>query len=555
MKNFLLLFKKDLAYFVSSYKQDRKRWDIMNILSSVVLLCIIYGVFIYVFHGFAELYLNTNFGTPDASKERAYELLTYVFTAVILINVFVGVKKIYNSISESEDCEVLIFQPISARTIFFYKLVGVFFSQVISSLLILLPVGISVDTLSVAVGGSGYYFAICFSIVFIPLVSCALAAVFSIPYIAVMRWVDSKFIIHLILYVVIIACGFWLYSIFLSGLTGLLNSGEIQFIFDRNTINTLNSLSKQLFPSNFFVNILFGEKVWVSILIIIALSLGASAITYFVIQAMYSRILQDKMEGNVKVYNNKGDYKKRSVTQTLLRKEFLVVLRTPSYAFQYFATAVTLPFMVYVCVNLMRSMMSTLTVIDCDYELAIFVTSMFCILTNTFCTTNISRDGKMFAMLKTLPVKCADIIRCKMIFCGVVSTFSILASCVTLIAVGYLTIWQAAFVWFVAMMLSIAEIAYATRKDLNSPTFPSSDHDEITESSGKTSTVSLIGLFVSILAGGGALLLSALLGIISTVQNAILASMGFVTVITSIVFALSLIYLFKGLKTKYYSDN
>lgn len=554
MSKLLLLFQKDASSKLKLFKQNKQQRDIGGLLSSVVLLCIIYGVFIYVFKAFAEMYLGSTFTDPSAGADRVYELLTFVYCAVFLINVLVGVRKIYNSLVENDDCDVLMCQPISARTIFLYKLIQIYTTQVISSLLILVPVSIVTDVLTVFAGGAGYYFVMLFNVLMVPLISCAVAALFSIPYTAIMRLIDSKFAIHLLLYIAVVAVGFWIYSKFLSVLTGLLNSGKIEFVFDRNTINILHGVALKLFPSNYFVNMLFGTKIWQSILIIIGVSGGAAVITYFVIQTMYNRILQRKMEGGTKVFNNKPVYKMRSVTATLLRKEFLVVLRTPSYAFQYFATSVTLPFMVYVCVNLMRSMMSTLTILDCDYELSIFVISMFSILTNTFCATNISRDGKMFAMLKTMPVRCVDIIRSKLIFCSIVSLVSVLASCITLAAVGYLNAWQTVFIFVMAMLLSLAEIAFATRKDLNSPNFASGFKDEVSESNSNISTVVLIGLFVSLLAGGGALALTTVLSLLYSAKYALIASIGIVAVIVVAAFVLSFVYLFRKLNKKY-SDS
>jgi hypothetical protein len=548
MKKLLLLFKKDAIDKKLAFRRDKQNRDIIGHISSLILLTIIYGVFVYVFRAFAAMYLNTTFTDPTAGRDRVYELITFVYCIVFAINVCVGVKKIYGSISESKDCDVLMCQPISARTIFMYKLINIYRTQLMSSFLSLLPVTIIADVLSPFVGGAGYYFAMLFTILLVPFISCALASLLSIPYTAVMRYIDSKFVLHLVLYIVSIGVCYWIYSIFLKTLTQLLRSGEIDFVFDRNRINALHAVADKLFPSNYFANILFGTNVWISVFIILGLSMGAFIITYFVIQNMYNKILQLKMEGTVKVYNHKPVYKKRSITATLLHKEFLIVLRTPSYAFQYFATSITLPFMVYICVNLMRSMMSTLTVIDCDYELSVFVISMFCILTNTFCTTNISRDGKMFSMMKTMPVRCNDVVKCKLIFCNIVSMVSVLISSVTLAVANYLNAWQTIFVLVMSMLLSFAEIAYATRKDLNSPNFLTSDKDEVTEGNSNVSTVVLSGLFVSILAGGGSLALSTVLGLVSSITTALWASIGLVTGLIILAFALSLIFLLKGLE-------
>ena len=80
----------------------------------------------------------------------------------------------------------------------------------------------------------------------------------------------------------------------------------------------------------------------------------------------------------------------------------------------------------------MESMLKTLTFVNCNYALSIFVVSMFGILTNSFCTTNISRDGKMFGIMKTLPISIKKIVNAKILFCGMVSCLSVLISAMVL---------------------------------------------------------------------------------------------------------------------------
>ncbi len=551
----LLLFKKDFIERMSTFRQKGIRKDSVGFISSFVLLAIVYGVFIYVFAEFAGLYMGLTFGNPTAAYDRAYEMTTVVFGAVFLINIIVGVTKIYAAISKSEDSDVLICQPISAWSIFFYKLLKVYISQMISSALVLIPASIVIDTVSGHLGGVNYYLLMLFATVIAPLISCALAALISVPYTKIMRKLDTKFVLCLLGYVVLLSVGFVVYSGFLEILTSLLQNGEIQFVFDANAIQTINLVTKNVYPANLLANLVFGKDILLSTLIIAGASILCGAIAYFVVMRLYDKIVQQRLEGRVKSFSHKYTCKKRSTFRTLVLKEFLVVLRTPSYAFQYFATTFTLPFMVYVCANLMQSMMGTITILDCNFAIIIFVIAMFSILTNTFCTTNISRDGNMFAMLKTMPVRAADIVKAKFAFCGLVSFISVLASVVTLSILGMLVWWQAIFALLIGCMLSFAGIAFSTRKDLANPAFPKGALQEITEGNKSASMTTLIGLIVSLIIGGGEVALSAVLSILSTQVIATLVPMAFVTVAVTAMFVASLIYLRKGLDKLYFETS
>lgn len=557
MKNqILLLFKKDLAEQVSLFKQRGVRKDIVGAISSMLLLALVYGTFIYVFAEIAKIYVDLTFADQSASFSRVWELTTVVYAVVFVVNIIVGVTKIYSSIATDKDIDVLICQPISMWTIFFYKLIKIYFSQVVSSAFVLVPASIVIDVVSPLAGGFGFYVLVLATVVFAPIISCAISALLSIPYTAVMRLISSKFVIHLIGYVVLIVVGFVAYSFFLETLTALIQDGDIKYIFDRNTVSTIAQLTSYLYPANLLANMLFAKDILKSILLTTGIVVVCGVISYFVVRSLYVHLVQQRLEGQNKTFHRQYKCKKHSVMSTLLIKEFKVVLRTPSYAFQYFATAVTLPFMAYICANLMQSMMKTITIIDCNFELVVFVMAMFSILTNTFCTTNISRDGSMFAMLKTMPVNAKQIVDAKVAFCMIVSSVSVFATVVVMLVTKMLVWWQAIFVLAIGLALSLVEIAFSTKNDLKNPTFPQSATQEITEGNSNSSLTTLLGLIISIVVGGVQVALSAILSIV--MENTLLATLipiAFVTLVVGILFVVSFVQLHKGLDKMYLETN
>lgn len=557
MKNkILLLFKKDLAENTAIFKQRGVRKDVVGSISSLLLLALVYGTFIYVFYELAKMYVDLTFAVTNAHKDRVLELTTIVYAVVFVINIVVGVGKIYSSIATDKDSDVLICQPISVWTLFFYKLIKIYFSQVVSSALVLVPASIVIDLVSPFAGGATFYLSVLATVVAVPVISCAVSALLSVPYTAIMRLISSKFVLHLIGYVVLIALGFVAYSFFLEALTSLMQTGNIQYVFDRNTVTIISIVTSYLYPSNLLANVLFGEEIASSILWTVGVVVVCGVISYFVVRVLYVNLIQQRLEGHTKTFRNKYKCKKRNTISSLILKEFKVVLRTPSYAFQYFATAVTLPFMAYICANLMQSMMKTITIFDCNFAIIIFAMAMFSILTNTFCTTNISRDGNMFAMLKTMPVTAKQVVHAKVIFCMIVSSVSVLATVAVMFATGMLVWWQAIVVFFIGLALSFAEIAFSTKRDLKSPAFPQSATQEITESNSNSSMTTLVGLILSVIVGGAQVLLSVVLSIV--MQNAVLATIipiAFVTLVVGIFFAVSLIHLNKGLNKMFLETN
>lgn len=556
MKTVLLLLKKDRQIFLSENFNGNRRHDVFGALSTIILLALLYGTFIYVFYHFARFYMSATFEVQGAERARAFELTTFVYAAMLLINIFVGVKQIYSALVSSNDCDVLIYQPISQQHLFLYKLIKIYIGQIVSTLLVLLPSAIVIDVLSASVGGFWYYLTVVFHLLLCPLLGCAIAALFTVPFNGIMRFVQRKFVLHLILYVIVLALGFWLYGMFLSVLTDLIQTGELLYVLDSSTVNAVAAVAAKFYPVKFFSNMLFGQNVAVSLLSVLGICAVAGVVTYFVIRAMYFKVLQQKLEGDIKIFRKKKSVAKiHSPLTALVKKEFLIILRTPTYAFAYFATTFTLPFMVYVCANLMRSMVATLpnvALINCDFEIAIFVIAMFSVLTNTFCTSNISRDGKMFSMLKTMPVDGHLVVKAKLLFCSVVSVASVLVSCIVLLCVSYLNWWQALVIFAVASLLDIAEIAFATKRDLAKPHLPQNDRDEVTEDNNNVSAVTLLGLVCAVLLGGGALAMSLILSLLYTNALALTVTMTFVFIAVILVFILSLVYLFRDLEDNFY---
>lgn len=556
MKTVLLLLKKDRQIFLSENFNGKRRHDVFGALSTIILLALLYGTFIYVFYHFARFYMSATFEVQGAERARAFELTTFVYAAMLLINIFVGVKQIYSALVSSNDCDVLIYQPISQQHLFLYKLIKIYIGQIVSTLLVLLPSAIVIDVLSASVGGFWYYLTVVFHLLLCPLLGCAIAALFTVPFNGIMRFVQRKFVLHLILYVIVLALGFWLYGMFLSVLTDLIQTGELLYVLDSSTVNAVAAVAAKFYPVKFFSNMLFGQNVAVSLLSVLGICAVAGVVTYFVIRAMYFKVLQQKLEGDIKIFRKKKSVAKiHSPLAALVKKEFLMILRTPTYAFAYFATTFTLPFMVYVCANLMRSMVATLpnvALINCDFEIAIFVIAMFSVLTNTFCTSNISRDGKMFSMLKTMPVDGHLVVKAKLLFCSVVSVASVLVSCIVLLCVSYLNWWQALVIFAVASLLDIAEIAFATKRDLAKPHLPQNDRDEVTEDNNNVSAVTLLGLVCAVLLGGGALAMSLILSLLYTNALALTVTMTFVFIAVILVFILSLVYLFRDLEDNFY---
>ena len=199
-------------------------------------------------------------------------------------------------------------------------------------------------------------------------------------------------------------------------------------------------------------------------------------------------------------------------TLSLMKKEFISVFRDSKHIFAYFSIATAMPMMVYCCYSLFSTLIINTIGINVSFALALLVVLMFSVLTNTFCATNITRDGVATLKVKALPVGASTVLLAKILFCAIVSSLSIISSAVVLIVLSKISIVDAIVVALIGLVFSMTQIFVSTRLDLNHAKVSLSPLEVEKESSKTISKVVFIGLILSLIMG----LLSVVISILAT---------------------------------------
>lgn len=552
MSAFGVLLKKQFQEWLYFFKKRGKKLDWLGLITSVILTALLVTVFLLVFITFIRTYTKVSY-QGDGFLERQHEILTITYSLILFFNIISGVRSIENNISSAVDLEVLIGLPIGSQTLFLSKIVGIFLNQLFNSLLFILPINLVFGILTEQ---SLYYILVSLLIcLIVPVLSLIIAAFLAIPYHYFLRFIKSRFVLLTSLFTILIVGAFMVYSWILKVIQGLLETGVIKFIFDMKRIRLIKTLVSYLYPGNLLSGILLRKNAWGALLIILAFIGIVGTGAYFLIKKFFLRITQGKLESSRNVFKRKRKYREKGLILTLMNKEFVNVLRTPNYSFQYFAVTLTVPLMVYTTMSLTASLITKAIGLQLDFELAFFIIIMFNLLTNTFCATNISRDGRMFQVLKTLPIGHREIILSKVLFSALVSFASILFTVLVMIVAGYITVFEGLIIFITTALLSLSVIFFATRKDLNRPRFPTGRNQEIKEETGTVSLIVFMGLLSSLVIG--ALILFARILVTFRRSEAFGTHLATVSVVllSLLIFGLSLFYLFFGLKKKYYETE
>ncbi len=525
------------------------QFDLLGFLLQFALVAAIVALFVIFFGQFTEVYISVKTaGTYDVYA-RAAELLTILYAAVIVGMVVGGVGQLGRELFNSDDMKIFSAMPINARTLFVARLISIYRGQLLIALVAVLTVN---STFAWKVGVTPAFWVMTVVICFLlPLITIGIAALIVPVFQAIKKFLRDRYVLLFLLVTALLGAGFWLYSLILGGVKELLLGDSIRYFFNESVMTTIGKVCAWLYPARWFADIMTGTGTawsWVGLILTAGVSILLSML---IIRRILTRALQARNEGD-----SRSMIKTAYLTDkgpkfaALLKKEFLLIFRTPSYMFSYLSVAFIMPLMVYFCMDVGSSLVENLIGLDSNLELGLFLTVLFGSLTNIFCATNISRDGEMFYTVKAMPLNFKTVFFSKIVLCLIVTAISQAASAVTLGAAGIVAAGDAVFIFAVGMLFSFVNIAVATRYDFNHAKFSTEDDGEIKESSGTVSTVIVMGMVMSFAVGGVVFILK----ILAQLRH---FEYGYLTYILAGVMAviaagLATFYLLFRLKRKYY---
>lgn len=493
------ILKKDITELLSFTKKGKKVDILGMILSAFILFaCLGFGIFIY--QKLIGVYLNIKIDNVVDLTSRKYELLTITYFVIIIVGALGCQNALGHALFEKEDLKIYTCLPIKSRDIFIAKMIMIYFRQLLFTVAIVLPINITFSVMTeLTVSYVLTSLLLCF---FIPVVNLSIAGVICLPIYYIKRIISNKYLILLLVFTAGIGLLFWGYSSVLDFFNRMLTTGEMSFFFNENTMNAIMSTVERLYPANNLAGMLLGINIFKNFGIFIGIVVCCFAIGMGTTILLFNRSIQLRYNPRDFGLKIKPSARLSSTFTALLRKDFLTVYKTPNYATVYFSMALIMPLMTYFCMKLGQFLITNLIYLNCNFELGLGLTVLFGVLTNSFCATNVSREGKTFFLLRTMPVSLKTFMLEKVSFSMIVSTFSIIVNCILLVVHGYVSVYQTLFIFAVASLLSYTQICFATRLDFNRPVFSKDDDGLVKESNGNVSRVIVYGLLNAIVIGG-----------------------------------------------------
>ena len=433
-KRVATILRKQTQERTSAFKKGN--FDGFGFVIRITLVAVFLAVFVVFFGRFTNIYLSVKTDGMLQQQTRLHELYTLVYTVILLFLVVGGVGQIDRQLFEADDMKLLVGMPLGAGTVFVAKLITIYCEQLLISIACVLAVNVTV-AMQTSQTTAFYLLTVLFCFV-LPLISIALSALIAMPYHATKQFLKNRFVLHFIVVTLLTAALVYVYSSILNAVRDMLLGDSLKFFFNEQVMNFLQRLCVYLYPAVWFADILMNENLLFASLGLTGIIVISLVVAMLVIHKLMLWVMQSRIAGDVNFIRRDREISpKRHPFLALMKKDFLLIFRTPSYTFSYFSVGVLMPLMVYFCMTVGSSIVEKLIGLSCNLELAIFLTLMFGALTNVFCSTNISRDGEMFFSVKAYPLSYKQVFFSKVVLCMLVATVSQLISAVLLAAFGY----------------------------------------------------------------------------------------------------------------------
>ena len=555
MRNFRTLFKYERRMLFPG--SHGKRFDLLGALTSLLFTLAIAGVFGLLIFAIADGYLDVKVDKVIDPMARAYELLNAVYTIIIVALGIMCLEKMRSTLTRTSDTPIFLRLPVKNGTIFRAKFTALLLWTYVAAFLLIIPINlIFFFTLE-----AGVDFLIRTALVYLllPMVSFLMATILILPYMVIIKFLSTRYFLSFVALSVLVVGAFFVYSEILGVLRELFETGSISFLFSNEFVDFLMMAKLYTYPANSLAAVQMGVDMQNALIITVSVAVVALLVAFFITGGLYRLVLYRNRDGKKSRKKHSFGFQ-RNVTASLVRKEFITVYREPKYLFSYFAIAFAMPFMIYCSYTLFETLVLNALGLRLEFALSLIVVLVFSILTNTFCATNITRDGKSALKAKSFPVKASKLLFSKVLFCSIISSLSVVASVLLLYfsssifpdSTIQIDTVDAIIVCAIGLVFSFSQILIATRTDLNGAVVDASPAEVAKASDRTIAKVVSIGLILAVAIG----LLTFFVSVFSGVDPEFIG--GFViqdsyaylfpAIIALVYFASSLLYYFVNIE-------
>lgn len=473
------LFKLQLDNKFNIFKQKNIKSLLVQISKYFVLICAIT----------LALYLILNKIVFIFNIKINAEFLAIVLSVTQLITFCFAVANIISTLYLSKDNELLIVLPVTFNQLFISKIIILYVSELIFSLLYIFPIFLTLGFLGLL--PFTYFFVILLLLPILPLLPISLASLISIPIIFVIKYFKRHVVVSIVFILTLVASIFVIYMNLVTHISGAFNIADKQIETGLKINNYIVSLGSSIPAYYQLAKCMFSLKYIYYPIIFMLIAFGLMCGCFLLIKPFYYKIATINIEHNATIKSKYKNFKKRKPYSELLLNEIRQVFRSPSYIFQYFLFPLFMPLIVFTYDKLLTTIAVNQAGQDMILGSHVLVLTIIALMSNTISSTAISKDGGTFYISKTTPISFYTQVAAKVSFNTIFTWISILVTTIISLIFSTLSALSIMITSLSIMILSLGHIMHSFDFDLQNPVLDWYDNSEIS-TLGKNTTKSII---------------------------------------------------------------
>lgn len=393
----LNLLSKDFKLMFQEGTSLPKR--IIQSILSFVFVIIFIAIEVYLFSTILQKIERFN-NAPVAFLN----LFMFILSVFIIISNVINADKLFFN---EKDIEQLSVHPVSNSKIILSKLIFLFFSHFLSTLMFVVPIIIAYGANQGAT--VEYYYQTLFYPVLSFLFEAGVSLLLVYPYWLLKKYLKKHFTVKFIITLVGLFIGCYIYSEVLNLFITLVAGNDINSLFTTDSINGLIEMRKYLVPIRFLVDVFIQNRASSFIpYILISLGVFIMGLTIAIFAFNYVRNISINVGFNEKEHKYKG----QSPEKALVKKEVEILTKNADYTVSFVDLLIVQPFLAYLIIKAMNTIFASgvfayfLTIVpEFIKHLDLFLIMLFTVIISSGANQYIQMEKKTIKIMKTIPVK------------------------------------------------------------------------------------------------------------------------------------------------------
>lgn len=401
----------------------------------------------------------------------SFTLNENMFVSMLLItqifSIFSCTGNMITTLYASKENSILLAYPCKYNEIFISKIIVYTLEEFKKSCFFVLPFLISYG---LAAGGGAAYFCLLVPVwIMLCVFPILISATLSIPVVYIKRFLQARSVLYAIVVAIFIA-GMFALSVYL--LSKVPTPVKLVAIYGKfmNAVQALFvKINKFALYYNFIGKMMFAEKIYLYLPIMLAITVALAALCFFVAMPFYFKAVSRASEFSVKSKHKVRPHKLKGIYWTFLRKEFTLFFRTSSSLSSAITVILLFPLISYV-LNFILAAINTTSLGDyMAVAFNVMITLSLLGTHNANCAQAISSEGSEFAVLKASPSNTMVISWAKLTVTAIVNLCSIITTFIMLIVTTNLSALNLVLMGVLIMLVSMGQIFWSFQLDITNP--------------------------------------------------------------------------------------